>query len=65
MKPAKLTCKKCGRKLELAEVDLAKNVAWYACPLHFQGQAEEAVGHTVISSPLENPIDKDLVEKNR
>ncbi len=65
MKAAKLVCKKCGRRLELAEADMAKKIAWYACPLHLQGQAEEAVGHTVISTPLENPIDKELVEKNR
>lgn len=58
-------CDVCGRPLELMEVDRGENIAWYACPLHSEGRAEDAEGHTAYSAPLTDTIEKELTERQR
>ncbi len=58
-------CAICGRKLEPLKVDRVQKIAWYACPLYSLNETDDSKNHTVLSAPLEEEINKDLVERER
>lgn len=58
-------CAVCGRKLEPLDVDRTQKIAWYACPLYTLNETDDAKDHTVISAPIEEEIDEELVDRKR